>query len=145
MNILDLFDEEEAKAPKHHERILVVDDEEDVREGLATLLSMEGYDVTTAENGTVALERAKSQKFELALTDLRMPGISGVETLMGLKKLHPDLQVIVVTGYAADTTVVHCMREGAYDFVIKPFDLDHLLGRIEKAIHAGKGSSQQPA
>lgn len=145
MNILDLWDEEDAKAPKRDEHILVVDDEPDVREGLANLLSMEGYTVTTAENGAVALERAKSHEFDLVLTDLRMPGISGVETLVGLKKLHPDLKVIVLTGFASDATVGDCMLKGAYGCVLKPFNLDELLSQIEKAISEGRPPRQQPS
>ncbi|WP_224240535.1 response regulator [Hyalangium gracile] len=138
MNTMDFWDDEAPVPLKHHERILLVDDEFDVREGLAKLLRMEGYVVTTAENGMVALERAKTQEFDLALTDLRMPGLSGVEVLIGLKKLHPKLPVIVVTGFASDATRANCLREGAYGFVAKPFDLDQLLSFIEKAIEVEK-------
>jgi DNA-binding NtrC family response regulator len=138
MNILDFWEDEAPVTRKHHERILVVDDEIDVRQGLAKLLEMEGYQVSTAENGSIALERVKAAAFDLVLTDLRMPGLSGVETLIGLKKLHPELQVIVVTGFASEGTAVNCLREGAFDIVTKPFDLDHLLSLIEKAIEAHK-------
>lgn len=138
MNVVDFWEEDFAPARKHHERILVVDDEFDVREGIAKLLGMEGYEVTTAENGARAIERAKASDFDLVLTDLRMPGMSGVETLMGLKELHPDLTVIVVTGFASDATAANCLREGAYDIVTKPFDLNQLLSLIEKALEAGK-------
>jgi DNA-binding NtrC family response regulator len=138
MNVLDFWEDETPVTRKHHERILVVDDEFDVRQGLAKLLEMEGYQVSTAENGAMALERAKAAEFDLVLTDLRMPGLSGVETLIGLKKLHPELQVIVVTGFASDATAANCLREGAYDLVTKPFDLNQLLSLIEKAIAAQK-------
>jgi DNA-binding NtrC family response regulator len=92
--------------------------------------------------GVQALERAKSSDFDLLLTDLRMPVLGGVETLMGLKQLHPELQVIVVTGFASDATTSQCLGEGAYGFVTKPFDLDHLLSLIEKAIDARKSVRQ---
>lgn len=134
MSSLDFWEEEEPKTPKRDEHILVVDDEKDVREGLASLLVMEGYEVTTAENGAAAIERAKLRRFDLILTDLRMPGMSGVETLTGLKQLHPDVPVLVVTGYASDETAERCMREGAYGYVMKPFDLDQLLRLIPEAI-----------
>lgn len=144
MNVLDFWEDEAPITRKRHEHILVVDDEFDVRQGLAKLLEFEGYQVSTAENGTVALERAKTAEFDLVLTDLRMPGLSGVETLIGLKKLHPGLQVIVVTGFASDATAANCLREGAFDIVTKPFDLNQLLSLIEKAIEAQKQPAPLP-
>lgn len=144
MNVLDFWEDEAPITRKRHEHILVVDDEFDVRQGLAKLLEFEGYQVSTAENGTVALERAKTAEFDLVLTDLRMPGLSGVETLIGLKKLHPGLQVIVVTGFASDATAANCLREGAFDIVTKPFDLNQLLALIEKAVEAQKQPAPLP-
>jgi DNA-binding NtrC family response regulator len=144
MNVLDFWEDDAPLVRKHHERILVVDDELDVRQGLAKLLELEGYQVTTAENGTVALERAKAAEFDLVLTDLRMPGLSGVETLIGLKRLHPELKVIVVTGFASDATAANCLREGAFDIVAKPFDLNQLLSLIEKAVEADKHPTPLP-
>lgn len=135
---MDLFEDEEPMVKKRGEHILVVDDERDVREGLGKLLEMEGYDVTTAENGLVALERARTRRFDLVLTDLRMPGLDGVETLMGLKQLHPTMPVIIVTAYASGETADRCKREGAYGYVLKPFDLDELLRTIEEAVPTGK-------
>jgi two-component system response regulator PilR (NtrC family) len=143
MNILDLSGEDVPETQKRNEHILVVDDEADVREGLRQLLSMEGYEVTTAESGAVALERAKPRRFDLVLTDLRMPGMSGVETLMGLKQLHPSMPVVVVTGYASNETTARCTREGAFGYVLKPFDLNHLLRVIQEAIVAGKAGLQR--
>ncbi|HYH98186.1 response regulator [Hyalangium sp.] len=143
MSILDLFEEEDTTARRRGEHILVVDDERDVREGLGRLLSLEGYEVTTAENGLVALERAKSRRFDLVLTDLRMPLMGGVETLMGLKQLHPGMPVIVVTAYASDETATRCMGEGAYGYVMKPFELDHLLRVIREAVPTGKAALQE--
>jgi len=138
MNAMDLFEDEDSTVKKRGEHILVVDDEPDVREGLGKLLEMEGYDVTTAENGLVAIERAKVRRFDLVITDLRMPGLGGVETLKGLKQLHPGMPVIVVTAYASDETTARCKREGAYGYVMKPFDLDKLLRVIEEAVPTGK-------
>lgn len=138
MSILDFFEEEDATVKRRGEHILVVDDERDVREGLGRLLFLEGYDVTMAENGLVALERAKSRRFDLVLTDLRMPLMGGVETLIGMKELHPDMPVIVVTGFSPDETTTRCIREGAYGYVMKPFELDHLLRVIREAVPTGK-------
>jgi DNA-binding NtrC family response regulator len=138
MNVTDLFEDEEPVVKKRGEHILVVDDERDVREGLGKLLELEGYDVTTAENGQVAIERAKTQRFDLVLTDLRMPGLDGVQTLTGLKQIHPGMPVIIVTAYVSDETAARCEREGAYGYVMKPFDLDELLRIIEEAVPSGK-------
>jgi DNA-binding NtrC family response regulator len=142
MSVADFFGEEELGVKKRGEHILVVDDERDVREGLGRLLEMEGYDVTIAENGLVAIDRAKERCFDLVITDLRMPGLGGVETLKGLKQLHPRMPVIVVTAYASDETAARCIREGAYGYVMKPFELDHLLRVIEEAVPTGKAPLQ---
>jgi DNA-binding NtrC family response regulator len=139
MSLLDLFGEEAPARRQNRGRLLVVDDERDVREGIETLLQMEGYDVATAENGTLALEQAKTTAFDLVLTDMRMPGLSGLETLMGLRQLHPNLRVIVVTGYASEETAARCRSEGAYGFITKPFDVKHLLRLIEKAVTQDPG------
>jgi DNA-binding NtrC family response regulator len=140
MSILDLFGEEQPKPRKRDEHLLVIDDEEDVRESIRKLFAREGYQVTTAESGAAALEQAKSRSFDLVLTDLRMPGMSGVETLMGLKRLHPRMPVIVVTGYASHETTDRCLREGAYGYVMKPFELDHLLRLVDEAIVASRAT-----
>lgn len=140
MSILDLLGDEVPELQKRDEHLLVVDDEEDVREGIKWLLTMEGYQVTTASSGAAAIEQGKARCFDLALTDLRMPGMSGVETLIGLKQLHPRMPVIVVTGYASSETTAHCMREGAYGYVMKPFDVNHLLRLIGEAILASKAA-----
>jgi DNA-binding NtrC family response regulator len=142
MSILEFFEEEDTTVRRRGEHILVVDDERDVREGLGRLLSLEGYDVTTAENGLVALERARCRRFDLVLTDLRMPLMGGVETLMGMKQLHPDMPVVVVTGFASDETATRCIREGAYGYVMKPFELDHLLRVIREAVPTGRVALQ---
>lgn len=119
------------------EHVLVIDDEADIRESLEEILSLEGYEVTTAESGAAAIERAKTAHFDLVITDLKMPGMDGIEVLVRLKQLHPDMQVLVATGYASNETASTCLREGAYDYIRKPFDLDDLLRLIRKAIQAG--------
>lgn len=141
MNV-DFFEDEEPVVKKRGEHLLVVDDERDVREGLGKLLELAGYDITTAENGLVAIERAKTRRFDLVLTDLRMPGLDGVGTLMGLKQLHPSMPVIIVTAYASNETAARCKSEGAYGYVLKPFDLVELLRVIEEAVPTGKAPLQ---
>ncbi len=115
-------------------RVLVIDDEIEIREALDMFLSSEGYDVATAESGDAAVERAKEQVFELAITDLRMPGMNGAETVAALKRLNPDLAVIVVTGYASDESAIRCRAEGAFKIIRKPFQLDDLLLVVKAAL-----------
>jgi two-component system response regulator PilR (NtrC family) len=115
-------------------RILVIDDEADIRETLDALLCSVGYEVSTAENGGVAVERAEREHFDLVITDLRMPGMSGVETVAALRRIKPGLSVIVVSGYVSDASALRCREEGALQIVAKPFDIDDLLHIVEVAL-----------
>lgn len=122
-----MMDEVQAK-------VLVIDDEPDMREMLALNLTKQGFDVTTAESGMAAVEQVKKQKYDLAITDLKMPGMDGVETIDALKAIDPDLQIIVGTGYATVDTAVACMKKGAYDYIQKPYNLKELKILVEKAL-----------
>lgn len=125
-----------APAPRlpGKQRILVIDDEVDIREALDALLSSVGYVVSTAESGVAAVERAEREPFDLAITDLRMPGLSGVDTVVALRRIKPGLAVIVVSGYVSDESALRCCEEGATRIVSKPFDLDDLLHAVEVAL-----------
>src|SRR5262249_31554717 len=113
--------------------VLVIDDEPGIRDLLSFELSQEGFDVETAANGYAAVEALKRRKFDLAVTDLKMPGMDGVETVAALRALDPDIEVIVATGYASVETAVACMKRGAYDYIQKPFDLAELKLLLERA------------
>lgn len=115
-------------------RVLVIDDELEIRETLDTFLSWEGYEVVTAESGEAAVERAKEAPFHLAITDLRMSGMNGAETVGALKRIRPGIAVIVVTGYASDEAAVRCWAEGAFQIIRKPFQLEELLLVVEAAL-----------
>src|SRR5688572_27976200 len=101
------------------EHILVVDDEEVMRDVLQTLLMQAGYDVTLAEDGAKALEVARTQTFDAALVDVMLPELSGLELLPELKKIDPALVVVVITAYASVETAIEAMRRGAFDYVAK--------------------------
>src|SRR5690348_9255170 len=103
-------------------KVLVIDDEQGLRDMLVYGLGGRGYDVAVAENGRQAIEKARAERFDLALCDLMMPGIGGVETLQALKQDHPALEVIMVTGYATLETAVESMKLGAYDYIGKPYE-----------------------
>ena len=117
-------------------RVLIVDDEKVQRDLLQGFLEKEGYDVTSAESGEEAVELASSQGFEIALIDLKMPGMDGVATLRGLRQRNPELAGIIMTAFASVDTAVSAMKEGAHEYLTKPIDLTQLkivLGRtVEK-------------
>jgi two-component system response regulator PilR (NtrC family) len=120
-------------APGKH-RILVIDDEADIRECLDMLLSSVGYEVSTVESGGAAVERAERESFDLAITDLRMPGLSGEETVAALRRIMPGISVIVVSGYVSDESALRCREAGATRIMSKPFDVDDLLHVVEAAL-----------
>jgi CheY-like chemotaxis protein len=115
-------------------RILVVDDEPDVREMMCAVLADEGYQVVAVEGGLQALLAAQRTRFDLATMDLRMPGMGGREALRELRALDPEIQVLVVSGYATPEESEACMALGAYAVVRKPVDLDRLLALVEHAL-----------
>jgi CheY-like chemotaxis protein len=114
--------------------VLVIDDEESIREWLMRGLPIRGYRVEAASNATEALERIGHQKFDLIVCDIRMPGQGGMELLKDIKRLQPDIEVIMATGYATVDTAVESIKLGAYDYIAKPFDLDHLCAILEAAL-----------
>lgn len=113
--------------------VLVADDEPIIRGVLETLLKDNGYRPTAAVDGEEAVEYASTQEFEVALLDVGMPGISGLEVLEWLKCKSPDTIVIMVTAMADADTAIQAMRLGAYDYIIKPFNVDDVLMRVHKA------------
>jgi len=114
--------------------ILVVDDEKIIREGAERILTKEGWKTKIAKNGERGLELIKNNAFQILLLDLMMPGISGMEVLKVVKESHPDLLVIVITGYSTIENAVEAMRNGAYDFVPKPFTPDQLRIVVRRAL-----------
>jgi len=115
-------------------KLLVIDDEQIIRDGCTRILSKEGYDVTTAEGGEQGLEIIHKQRPDIVLLDMKMPGISGLEVLGRINQLKIDVTVIVITGYATVETAVDAMKEGAYDFISKPFNPDQLRLVVKRAV-----------
>jgi len=114
--------------------ILVVDDKDSVRGMLADALIAKGHDVEIARNGHSAVEKAKQGHFDLVLTDLKLPEMDGLEVLSAVKENDPETAVIVMTAFGTIETAVEAMRKGAYDFLTKPFDPDHLGVLIDRAL-----------
>ncbi len=116
-------------------KILIIDDEEDMLESCSRLLRRKNYQCITTDNPAQALEMVSSEKPDLVLTDLKMPGKGGLEILREVKKLDPSILVIVFTGFATISAAVEIMKEGAFDFVTKPFSSDQLIMTVERALN----------
>ena len=115
-------------------RILVAEDEDIARENLVHIIKGEGYEVVAAEDGTKASLLLQDEEFDLVLTDLSMPGISGMELLEKIKSEWPDIEVLVITGYATIDSAVEAMRKGAYHYISKPYKIDEIRLLVNKAI-----------
>ena len=114
-------------------RILIVDDEEKFADYLHKRLSNRDYEVAVALSGEEALEKIKNAKFDVVILDVLMPGMDGIETLRSIKKIKPLTEVIMLTGHASVESGVEGMKLGAYDYLMKPCDIDELVSKLNKA------------
>jgi two-component system response regulator PilR (NtrC family) len=115
-------------------RILIVDDEGDIRLTLATFLKEEGYQCQTAHDGESALERVRDGGIDVVLTDVSMPGMGGIELMRQVHQWSPETMVLLMTAYASVETAIEALRSGAADYFLKPLDLDELAVRIRSLI-----------
>ncbi|MCU0571511.1 MAG: sigma-54 dependent transcriptional regulator [Syntrophobacteraceae bacterium] len=125
-------------------RILVVDDEQSMREFLDIMLQSEGYAVQCAESGTEALERFQRESFDLVITDIRMKPVDGLAVLRHCKSTSPGTIVIIISAYANAETAVSAMKEGAYDYLPKPFKVDEMCTVIRNAIESREDVGMAP-
>lgn len=108
-------------------RILIVDDDKSVRDFLGRFLNMKGYKhVQSVETGQEAVETVKKDNFKLVLLDIKLPDMDGIDVLRRIKQLSKDTAVIMITGFPEEEKAKQMIKEGAYDYIIKPFDLDYL-------------------
>ena len=117
-------------------KILIVDDEATIRASLVESLTREGYEISSAETGEEALAKCHSSKFDLVITDLKLPGVSGLEILQALRNQGKGTPVIMMTAYGDVDTAVNAMRFGAYDFIPKPFKLGTMKSQVRAALKA---------
>lgn len=115
-------------------RILIVDDQELMRDSLAATLAREGHEVVAANDGAVAITRLGAGRFDLMITDLKMPKMTGIELLAEARRLHPDMPVVMMTAFATIQTAVEAMKLGAYDYIQKPFDGEEIKLLVERTL-----------
>jgi DNA-binding NtrC family response regulator len=115
-------------------RILVVDDEMIVREALSNYLREDGYEAVAVETGVEALKKVEGERWNVLFVDLKMPGMDGLEVLREVKKITSDLPVIIITAYASIDSAVQAMKDGAYDYIVKPFDPEAIALVVEKVV-----------
>jgi DNA-binding NtrC family response regulator len=114
-------------------RVLVVDDEEGMRMTLAANLELEGYEVIEAKDGYEAIGLIEREPFSVVVTDIRMPGINGLDTYRAIKKIRPEVTVVMMTAFALERLVDEGIQEGVFTVLSKPFSVDHLLDVVERA------------
>lgn len=119
-------------------KILVLDDEEIVRVSCKKCLTPEGYDVDVAANGVEGLAMTENNRYDVILTDLKMPDMDGMEFLVKVKERHPDTKVIMITGYSTVEHAVKAMRMGAFNYIEKPFTPDALIDAVKEAMAGEK-------
>ena len=115
-------------------KLLVVDDERSMRELLSIVLRREGYAVTLAENGRAAIDHLERARFDLLISDIKMPDMTGVDVLRSAKRIDPDILGIMITAFASADTAIEAMRLGAHDYLSKPFDVDELKMKVRNAL-----------
>ncbi|MBI1805654.1 MAG: response regulator [Ignavibacteria bacterium] len=116
----------------HNLHLLIVDDEENIRSTLSDVLSAAGYEVTTAAGGGEAIALVQGEHFDLAILDVRMPMVDGLEVLRFIKQQSPETKVIMLTAFADLKQAMEAKQYGAEDFISKPYDIQDLLATIER-------------
>jgi len=113
-------------------RILIIDDEESIRKSLAAVLEENGYLVDTAENGREAIKKSETKIYNLALIDLRLPDMDGIELLTAMRETTPKMAKIVITGYPSLENAIEAVNRGADGYIVKPYTVEDLLRKIKE-------------
>ena len=115
-------------------RVLVVDDEKFIRDILADFLTMEGYAVRTADDGTQAVTELSRSNFALVISDLKMPKMGGLELLQHVAKMQPEALTVIMTGFGTVETAIDAMKHGAYDYILKPFKVEEIVHVVQRGL-----------
>jgi DNA-binding NtrC family response regulator len=124
-------------------KILVIDDEEIVRISCKKCLEPEGYDVSVAGTGIEGMKLAKENRYDLILTDLKMPDMDGMEFLVNIKETQHEVKVIMITGYSTVDHAEEAIRLGAHNYIEKPFTPDTLIAAVKDALVTGRGKGDE--
>lgn len=124
-------------------RVLHVDDEADFAAAVGRRLARRGVTMHSVEGGAAALEALTRKPFDVVLLDIKMPGMDGIRTLSEIKRLHPEVEVIMLTAHAQSEIVISSLAMGAYDYLQKPADMDDLIAKIEDAAQRRKRSQER--
>ena len=120
------------------ETILIIDDDDQLRKSFEKLLCAEGYRVENAASGEAGVERVQAKSPDLVIVDMRLPGINGLQTFKAIQAIEPKLPVIIMTAFGTTETAIEATKQGAFDYVLKPFDIPVMLEQIRKALEAGR-------
>src|SRR5689334_13323064 len=115
-------------------RVLVVDDEKVIREILSDFLTMEGYVVRTVEDGENALKELERRSYNMVISDLKMPGMGGLELLEKIAELRQNVLTVIMTGFGTVETAIEAMKKGAYDYILKPFKIEEVVHVVERGL-----------
>ncbi len=127
---------------KSKPKILLIEDDAGIVGGLKKELQVEGYEVAVAERGDTGLAQAKEQPFDVVITDLKMPGLSGLELVEQLRAVKPKLPIILMTAFGTTETAIEATKRGAYDYLLKPFDMAELLDLVAKSVACNRLMSE---
>ena len=119
---------------KEQARILVIDDDATVRRSLEVTLKNNGYDVNVAENGREAIKKSKTKLYNLALVDLRLPDMDGIELLTSMREAVPKTVKIIITGYPSQENAIEAVNRGADGYIVKPYSMEDLLRKIKEQL-----------
>src|SRR5687767_3616203 len=126
-------------------KILIVDDQDMMRDSLAATLAREGHEVVAATDGPTAITRLTQGRFDLLISDLKMPKMTGIELLTEAKKIRPEMPVVLMTAFATVQTAVEAMRLGAYDYIQKPFDGEEVKLLVERTLEHARLKQENQA
>src|SRR3989449_4521455 len=127
---------------KARPKILLIEDDASIVGGLKKELQVEGYEVAVATRGDNGLEQAEKQPFDVVITDLKMPGLSGLELVEQLHATKPKLPIILVTAFGTTETAIEASKRGAYDYLLKPFDMPELLDLVARSVACNRLMSE---
>src|SRR5690606_33347162 len=126
--------EAETGPPNEKPRVLVVDDEKFIRDILADFLGMEGYVVRTADDGSSAVAELERARYDMVISDLKMPRMGGLELLKEVARTHPETLTVIMTGFGTVETAIDAMKQGAYDYILKPFKVEEIVHIVQRGL-----------